>query len=188
MRIALVVALAVGACGVPDATLVDGSINGTIGGTVTGMVGTGLVLQNLGGDNAAVTADGTFVFARPIATGMSYSVTVQTQPSAPSQTCTVTNGTGIVGGSDVTNVSVTCTTEPFKISGSVTGLLGSGLVLANNTGDDLAIAADGAFSFAHGVPSGSSYAVTVKTQPSAPSQTCTVVGGLGTVEIERAHV
>ena len=97
MRIALVAAFALGACGVPDASLVDGSVDGTIGGTVTGMVGTGLVLQNLGGDNAPVTADGTFVFARPIATGMSYSVTVKTQPSAPSQMCTVTDGTGIVG-------------------------------------------------------------------------------------------
>ncbi len=53
----------------------------TIGGTVTGFNGTGLVLQDNGGNNLTVSANGTkFTFAAPVAIGSAYSVTVLTQP------------------------------------------------------------------------------------------------------------
>ena len=44
----------------------------TIGGTVSGLVGTGLVLQNNGGDDLTISSDGSFVFASAIADGASY--------------------------------------------------------------------------------------------------------------------
>jgi hypothetical protein len=52
----------------------------TIGGNVTGLSGTGLVLQNNGGDNLAVTASGAFTFATAIKSGTAYAITVLTQP------------------------------------------------------------------------------------------------------------
>ncbi|WP_198084936.1 hypothetical protein [Variovorax sp. E3] len=55
----------------------------------------------------------------------------------------------------------------FTIGGTVTGLAGSGLVLQNNAGDDLAVGADGSFSFATSLDDGADYGVTVKTQPTA---------------------
>src|ERR1035438_5510990 len=61
----------------------------TIGGTVTGLTGTGLVLQDNGGDNLTVTAAGAFTFKTSIASGGAYAVTVLAQPSTPTQTCTV---------------------------------------------------------------------------------------------------
>jgi 6-phosphogluconolactonase (cycloisomerase 2 family) len=67
------------------------------------------------------------------------------------------------------------------VSGSVTGLNGSGLTLALNGGGNLAISGNGAFTFAGGLASGASYSVTVTTQPSTPRQVCTVSGGTGTV-------
>ena len=82
------------------------SVTYTVGGTVTGLTGSGLVLQNNGGDNLVVTTDGPFTFPTAIAAGASYSVTVQSQPSG--QTCTVTNATGANIQADVTNVSVSC--------------------------------------------------------------------------------
>ena len=66
-------------------------------GTVTGLMGSGLVLQNNGGDDLLVTAAGVFAFSTGLATGVSYVVTVSTQPSAPPQKCVVTNGSGTVG-------------------------------------------------------------------------------------------
>ena len=45
-------------------------------------------------------------FSTPIANGSAYSVTVQTQPAE--QTCTVTNGSGSMGDTSVTNVSEDC--------------------------------------------------------------------------------
>jgi hypothetical protein len=57
------------------------------------------------------------------------------------------------------------------------------LVLENNAGNDLAISANGPFAFSTASATGSTYVVTVKTQPttSALAQTCTVSSGSGTV-------
>jgi CSLREA domain-containing protein len=82
----------------------------TIGGTVTGLTGSGLVLQDNGGDDLPISADGTFAFSTPIVPGNEYAVTVSAQPSDPAQTCTVANGTGTVGSGDVTDVAVSCIT------------------------------------------------------------------------------
>ena len=53
-------------------------------------------------------ADGPFIFSTPVASGANYLVTVLTQPTSPSQTCTVANDTGIIGSANITNVAVTC--------------------------------------------------------------------------------
>lgn len=81
----------------------------TIGGTVTGFVGTGLVLQNLG-TNDLSPGNGAFTFTIPFASGIPYNVTVAAQPANPTQVCTVANGSGTVDDANVTNVTVTCVT------------------------------------------------------------------------------
>ena len=68
----------------------------------------------------------------------------------------------------------------YSIGGMVTGLTGAGLILQNN-GGDLPVSADGAFTFGTSLASGSTYAVTVKTQPASPTQNCLVTRGSGTV-------
>jgi hypothetical protein len=75
------------------------------------------------------------------------------------------------------------TTPPptYTISGSVSGLTGSGLVLKQNGSDDLAINANGTFTFATGLYDGFTYAVTVSALPNDPSQTCIVANARGTV-------
>ena len=78
----------------------------TIGGTVSGLTGTGLVLQLNGGGNLGVSASGPFTFPARLGNGTPYSVTVFAQPSG--QTCTVANGSGTLGSANVTTVSVTC--------------------------------------------------------------------------------
>jgi environmental stress-induced protein Ves len=152
----------------------------TIGGTVSGLSGTGLVLQDNSGDNLTVAAGATtFTFATAIAAGTAYSVTVSTQPSNPTQTCTVTSGSGTAT-ANVTTVQVACTTVTYTIGGTVSGLSGTGLVLQDNGVDNLPVTANGTFTFATAIASGSAYKVTVLTQPSSPAQTCTVTGGSGT--------
>ena len=151
----------------------------SIGGTVTGLAGSGLVLQNSGGNNLTISSDGSFTFGTEVDDGSNYSVTVLTQPTAPSQTCSVSGGTGVVSGANVASVMVTCVTDTFTVGGTVTGLAGSGLVLQNNAGDDLPISADGSFTFATALDDTAAYAVTVSTQPSSPQQTCAVTDGAG---------
>lgn len=152
----------------------------SIGGTVSGLdEGDNLVLQNNGAENLTISSNGAFAFSSQLANGAAYAVSVFTAPTH--KTCTVGSGTGTISNADVTNVSVVCSTSSYAVGGTVSGLAGSGLVLQNNAGDDLGIAADGAFTFATKVASGAAYAVTVKTQPASPSQLCTVTNGSGTI-------
>ena len=151
----------------------------TIGGAVVGLVGTGMVLQDNGGDNLTITANGTFTFKTAV--NGAYAVTVMTQPTSPTQTCTVANGTGIAT-ANVGNVQINCG-NGLTIGGSVSGLIGSGMVLQNNGGNNFQVTGSGnvTFTFSSSITAGSAYAVTVLTQPSNPTQTCTVVNGTGTV-------
>lgn len=80
-----------------------------VGGMVSGLDGT-LVLQNNGVDDLNVTADGPFAFPTRLSTGEGYLVSVLSQP--PAQTCVVSNRSGIVGGVDVTSVTVACADNP----------------------------------------------------------------------------
>src|SRR6267154_1635327 len=148
----------------------------TVGGTVSGLTGSGLVLQNNGGNDLAVSANGAFTFLTAQKKGASYSVTVLTQPSG--QSCTVSNGTGSVS-ANVTNVAVICVTSAYTIGGTVSGLTGTGLVLQNNGGNDRAISADGAFTFSTALAGGASYSVTVLTPPSGEG--CSVTNGTGSI-------
>lgn len=78
-----------------------------LGGTVAGLTGTGLRLTN-GSDTVDVAAGATsFTFPTKVADGSVYGVAVLNQPAG--QTCTVTNGTAVMGSADVTNVQVNCT-------------------------------------------------------------------------------
>src|SRR5438552_14800234 len=134
----------------------------TIGGTITSLTGSGLVLQLNGGSNLPVNSNATpFTFVTQLASGAAYTVSVLTQPTSPSQTCTVSNGSGNVGSASVASISISCATNSFTVGGTVSALTGSGLVLWNNGGNNLPIGGNGAFTFSTAVLSGAAYAVTV---------------------------
>jgi hypothetical protein len=159
----------------------------TIGGTVTGLSGTGLTLQDNGGDNLTITGNTTFTFATKIAKNQPYNVAVFASPSSPVQTCTVANGQGTAS-ANVTTVVVTCSTGTVSIGGQVVGLLGTGLTLQDNATDNLTVPVAGPFTFAKALPIGSAYAVTVSVQPSSPAQTCTVTNGTGTANANVGNI
>ncbi|HUJ16739.1 MAG TPA: hypothetical protein VL197_02000 [Nitrospirota bacterium] len=94
------------ACGGGDGSSVN--VGYSISGTVSGLSGTGLVLQVNSGDNLAVSTNGTFTFASKVADEGRYEVEVKSQPKNPSQLCLVTQGSGTVSGADVSNVTVDC--------------------------------------------------------------------------------
>ena len=109
--------------------------------------------------------------------GTSYAVTIQTQPMG--ETCSVAGGNGTIQSANVANVVVTCSDRAYSVEGSIGGLNGSGLVLANGT-DTLAVS-PGATSFTMPTPVAytSSYGVTVRTQPAGLA--CAVGNGVGTM-------
>ena len=93
----------------------------TVGGTVSGLAGSGLVLQINGGDDKSISADGYFTFATPLTDGDSYNITVKSPgPVNPTQTCrVVSNGTGTIISAPLYNVEVSCMTSPTSIAFSV---------------------------------------------------------------------
>jgi hypothetical protein len=187
---ALLVAL-FGCSGTPHTGSSSAPSGFTIGGTVTGLTGTGLVLQDNGGNNLPVTLNGVFTFTTGVASGGAYAVTVLTQPTNPTQTCTVTGGSGTAT-ANVTSVVVTCVTGSTPgtatIGGTVVSLTGTGLVLQDNGGDNLTISASGGFTFATALATGSTYNVTVLTQPTNPAQSCVVANGSGTANANIGNI
>jgi hypothetical protein len=129
----------------------------SVGGVVAGLSGSGLILRNNGGDDAAISAAGPFTFASDLQNGAAYSVTVATQPSAPAQNCVVTNGSGTVRGANVTNVSISCSGVLFTVLanqppeiGYLSLLLTDGTVMMQSASDasvfyNLMPAADGGY-------------------------------------------
>jgi uncharacterized repeat protein (TIGR03803 family) len=115
--------------------------------------------------------------ASSLPSGTSYAVTVQTQPTG--ETCTVAGGTGTIQSANAANVVVTCSDQAYSLEGSIRGLNGSGLMLANGS-DTLAVSA-GATNFTMPTPVAytSSYGVTVQSQPAGLA--CAVGNGAGTM-------
>jgi uncharacterized delta-60 repeat protein len=85
-----------------------------VGGTVSGLVGSGLVIEEIkSGGVAAPTADGSFTFSIRRNNGQLYEARIKSQPLNPVQTCSVVaNGQGTVADADVTNIAVQCVTSP----------------------------------------------------------------------------
>ncbi len=101
--------------GAPSAHTVLG--NRTVGGSLSGLTpGATVVLQNKGADDLALMANGEFSFATRLVDGDSYAVTVLSQPS--NQDCSVTAGSGVIAGANVTSVEVECVINSFTVTPS----------------------------------------------------------------------
>lgn|GEM_PF-2992602 len=155
----------------------------TISGTVTGLPnGASLVLNNNSTDLLTLTGAGSsssmsFTFAKPIASGGTFTVGVTQSPAG--YTCNVSNASGTVVIANVGSVSVTCSQLAFTVGGTVTGLStitgGQPLVLKNNGSDTLTLTGTSAslpFTFNNSVAYGAGYLVTIATQPTG--QSCVV--------------
>jgi hypothetical protein len=149
-----------------------------ISGSVTGLTASGLVLTDNGTDPVTVPENSaSFQFPSAVQAGGSYEVAVATQPTG--LTCTVTQGSGSDVRQAITDVSVSCAPTTYVISGTITGLSASGLVLTNNGGDNLTVlTGSNSFQFATPIDSGGQYDVAISSQPSG--LTCTVSHGSGT--------
>ena len=157
---------------------------------LTGMRDTNVIrLLNNGVDLIGVGAHtGPYQFTAPVATGNPYDVTIERQPSTPAQTCIVSNGSGIMGGSDVT-VGIDCPyPSAFSVGGTISGLASpTDKVSVLYGADNINFFIDrylpnGPFAFTAAEVSpvaGTAYSVTIASQP--VGQRCDVVGGSGTV-------
>ena len=150
------------------------SVGYSVGGTVTGLTDRLTLLNN--GTDLTTSTDGDFIFSDPVATGSPYAVTVKTHPTG--MTCTVNDGTGIMGSENVTDVEVTCSDNEYTVGGTISGLVGT-VTLLNNDNNPTSISSNGPFRFSTLIAEGSEYDVSVKTQPA--NQTCSVSGRTGVI-------
>jgi uncharacterized delta-60 repeat protein len=81
-----------------------------VGGTVTGLEGTGLVIREVVTGITLTPANGSFTFDYRYSDADTYDVRIITQPSAPSQTCSITRGEGTIAGADARDILVSCET------------------------------------------------------------------------------
>lgn len=150
-----------------SATCTNSSNNFTISVAVFGLTGT-LAVQDNQADTLTFTKTGTQTFAKTYTGGSSYTVRVKTQPAG--QTCTLSsNATGTIT-SNIT-VTATCSVAKYKISATVTGLTGT-LIVKDDKSDTLTFTTNNTQTFATSYTSGSTYSVSVQSQPAG--QTCTL--------------
>lgn len=97
----------------------------------------------------------------------------------------ISTGTGTGTSTGTGTGSSTNTSSAYSIGGSISGLTTSGLVLQNNSADDLTLSS-GATSFTFSTKMSGAYSVSVKTQPTG--QTCTVSNGSGTATANVTNV
>jgi len=169
---------AIGAANVDSVQVACSTRTYAVGGWVVGLAGaTGLVLRNNGGDDLPIGSAGAFTFATSVPSGAPYLVTVAQQPVGA--TCTPSQASGTLAGEAVSSVTVSCSALAFQVGGTVSGLVAQdaaspGLTLSSNSGDRLAIHADGRFTFPTPMAYGTPYGVSLRSQPTSPPQTCVV--------------
>lgn len=150
----------------------------SIGGSISGLNASGLVLAN--GSDTFTASQGATSFTMPTAVAYtsSYTLTVKSQPAGLA--CVVSNGTGTMPASAVTNIAVACTDLPFTLGGTIAGLgSNSGLVLANGAGSLAVAPGSTSFTMPASVSFGSSYSVAVQAAPAG--LTCTASNASGTM-------
>jgi len=157
----------------------------TISVKVSGLLGSGLTLSlNSGQATITVNSDGDYQFGPKLLTGENFNVTITNQPILPNQTCSINGGMGVVGFGNIATIIVNCDPLRYSIGGTISGLDGvTGLVLTNSfDGSTLSVAvASGTFAFTQTYVSGSTYNVSVTTQPNHPVQNCVVTNPSGTI-------
>jgi hypothetical protein len=143
-----------------------GVFTGTINGSTVGWTGS----YPEDGGTTTITS----MTATVASSGNTFSGTSNWSWSGPGGPCS--GSTTFTGTRIVTTVT---------IGGTISGLSGT-VVLLNNGGNSLSRSSNGTFTFTTAINSGSTYNVTVGTQPSG--QTCTVSNGSGTATANVTNV
>ncbi|MTV38872.1 hypothetical protein [Duganella radicis] len=174
--LALLCGVILSACGGNNGSL---SLSGTIS-YPSGLPKAGLVLVNNGnGEKLTIETGATaFYFTKLLGSDEQFDVEIANQPTGAK--CEIANNKGKASVYTVYTVAVSCKANPYTLGGTVKGLTGKGLVLANGSDlvsiDPAATAgADVTFKFPTSVSDGSPYGATVLTQPA--NQKCAFDAG-----------
>ncbi|RHX87353.1 hypothetical protein DLM75_17830 [Leptospira stimsonii] len=125
-------------------------------------------ITNQDSEVLSITGNGDFEFSKKKPKYSEFSVSVLSQPVVtPSQTCQITNPTGILS-PDSNLVEVRCGTKFFNLNLNVYGIATTAtgtLSVRNGAVDTLNLTNDGTFSFSGQVPDLGSYSATILSSP-----------------------
>jgi hypothetical protein len=150
----------------------------SLGGSITGLIAGSVVLTDTTDTVTVSSGSQTFTMPTHVAFGTQYALTVRTQPAG--LTCSPgNNGTGTMPAGAV-SIAVTCSANAYTLGGNISGLTTSGLILASGSGNVTNVASGASmFTLPNGVAYGSTYDVTVITQPIG--QLCGIASASGTM-------
>ena len=112
--LACIVPLILIGCGGGSSSGGGGKTTYTLGGALGGLsVGQSVSLADSGGDKLTLSANGAFSFPIGLGAGTAYAITVQSH--TPGIACSVSNGSGTVGTSNVTGIGVSCSAGTAKV-------------------------------------------------------------------------
>lgn len=151
-----------------------GSVSATLSGMGSGLQAT---VQNNGGDNVVLTANGAFTFPTQLRSLAPFSITVLAQPT--NQFCTITRPTGVIPTNGLAANITTIACAANSLGANVSGLAAGQSVTLTNATATLAITANGLATFPGILANNTAYAVTVTTQPT--SQVCTLTNASGSI-------
>lgn len=169
--------------------LQSNSLTYSVSFRVSGLMGSGLQIEN-DGDVVDVSTNQTYTFSKKIQSGSPYNVTVKTQPASPIQKCMVSSGSGTILNGNIEGIQIVCGDALYLIYGTVTGLLGNGLQVQNVTGAGTDVINVNSTNFSlPPIPAGETYNFNIISQPTSPSQTCTITSpGVTAGTMAAAHL
>lgn len=120
--------------------------NYLLGGALSGLAGQGNIVLANQGDQVTVSANGNFVFDKPVPYEGTFSVTTARQPRG--QSCSIAGATGTMGNANAFGVTVTCTNNAYSVGGSVSSLVANeNVILINNGSETFSVGSNGQFTF-----------------------------------------
>ena len=150
------------ACAVTLAACGGSGGNLYLSGQVSNLAKDGLILLNDGERLSVPAGQSQFVFTKLIKTDDRYDISIAQQPKGA--VCTITNGVGKATSYSASTAVVSCVTNTYPLSGTITGLTAGGLRLVMGPNGTSPLAGTNSYTFEK-VADGALYGITVLTQP-----------------------
>ena len=161
------------ACAVTLAACGGSGGNLYLGGQVYGLAKDGLILKNGSEELPVASGSSSFYFTKLVNTDDRYDITIAQQPKGAA--CTIKNGSGKASSYSVTTAVVTCETNTYPLTGTITGLTADGLNLVIGSYSTSPLKGAPSYTFAT-IPDGIAYNIVIEKQPTG--QTCRFAGSV----------
>ena len=152
-----------------------------IGGNVSGLIDSNTVTIS-DGFQSLTLGNSTYTFNKTLNFGDNYFVNITAQPNGViTQTCEISNNSGTISTSDISNINVVCELKKYYVGGEATGLVNGDSVILNLGVENLLVDENAAFVFLMPIADNTQYAITIDTPPMSSSLSCALVNATGTI-------